>query len=132
MSEANKALSRRVSEEIFAQGNLDAVDEVYALNTGFAAGGFGTILGFDACADLSLAKTDSHDPVVAGEALTYTLIVTNDGPCDATEVVLTDTLPIGVTFSSASPGCGTAPARSRAVWANCPAAPTGRSRLGRR
>jgi uncharacterized repeat protein (TIGR01451 family) len=57
-------------------------------------------------ADLSLAKADSPDPVAAGEALTYTLTAANDGPSAAPEVVITDTLPAGVTFQSASTSQG--------------------------
>ena len=34
----------------------------------------------DAAADLSLTKTDSPDPVLVGEQLTYTLAVHNAGP----------------------------------------------------
>ncbi len=56
-------------------------------------------------ADLSVTKLDNPDPVMAGNDLTYTITVTNDGPNDATGVTLTDTLPSGVTFVSASPGC---------------------------
>ena len=59
------------------------------------------------CADLTLTKTDSPDPVTAGSTLTYTLSVTNNGPDDATDVTLTDTLPAGVTFDSATPDQGT-------------------------
>jgi uncharacterized repeat protein (TIGR01451 family) len=55
-------------------------------------------------ADLSLTKTDSADPVLAGTSLTYTVTVTNNGPDAATGVVVTDTLPAGVTFVSTS-GC---------------------------
>jgi len=66
-------------------------------------------------ADLSLAKVDSHDPAVAGTSLTYTLTVVNSGPSDATGVVVTDTLPFGVTFVSASPG--TTYDNSTGVWA---------------
>ena len=57
-------------------------------------------------ADLSLTKTDSPDPVLAGELLTYTLTVHNAGPRSATGVTLTDTLPAGVTFDSATPSQG--------------------------
>ena len=37
----------------------------------------------DPAADLSLTKTDSPDPVLAGELLTYTLAVQNAGPSSA-------------------------------------------------
>ena len=40
-----------------------------------------------------------------GRHLTYTLTVTNLGPASASSVTLTDTLPAGVDFVSASPGC---------------------------
>jgi uncharacterized repeat protein (TIGR01451 family) len=56
-------------------------------------------------ADLEISKADSPDPVTVGDNLTYTITVTNNGPDAATNVVVTDTLPSGVTFVSASPGC---------------------------
>lgn len=56
-------------------------------------------------ASLSIAKTDSSDPIAQGVNLTYTLTVTNRGPDDATGVVIEDTLPDGVSFVSASNGC---------------------------
>jgi uncharacterized repeat protein (TIGR01451 family) len=55
-------------------------------------------------ADLSLTKT-SQSKVDAGSALLYTLVVENQGPNTATGIVLEDTLPDGVTFSSASSTC---------------------------
>ncbi len=55
--------------------------------------------------DLSIVKSDDADPVIAGAALVYTLEVGNAGPSDATGVEVTDTLPAGVSFVSASPGC---------------------------
>ncbi|HXK30135.1 MAG TPA: SBBP repeat-containing protein, partial [Candidatus Binatia bacterium] len=58
------------------------------------------------CADLSVTKSDSPDPVRVGDDLTYTITVTNNGPNDATGVVLTDTLPAGVVLVSATPGAG--------------------------
>jgi uncharacterized repeat protein (TIGR01451 family) len=56
-------------------------------------------------ADLSISKTDSPDPVVQGNNLTYTIRVTNNGPLDATTVVVTDNLPKSsdVDFVSATP-----------------------------
>ncbi len=51
--------------------------------------------------DLSITKTDSTDPVLPGGSLTYTVAVVNDGPGEATGLIVTDTLPPGVTFVSA-------------------------------
>jgi uncharacterized repeat protein (TIGR01451 family) len=58
-------------------------------------------------ADLSLTKADSPDPVRVGEALTYTLTATNQGPSTATGMTLTDTLPASVTFRSVESSQGT-------------------------
>ena len=57
-------------------------------------------------ADLQLTKTASPAPVVAGDPLTYELTVSNLGPGPATLVELTDTLPAGVTYQSATPSGG--------------------------
>ena len=58
-------------------------------------------------ADLSIAITDSPDPVIAGEALTYSLTVTNSGPSAVDGIILTGTLPAGVTLKAASTAQGT-------------------------
>ena len=62
---------------------------------GVVAGGGGSPL-----ADLGIVKTDSPDPVRAGQNLTYTLVVTNRGPNDATGVTVTDPLPAAVSLVS--------------------------------
>ncbi len=49
-------------------------------------------------ADLSLTKTASPDPGLAGGTVTSTLTVQNAGPSAAADVVVTDELPDGVTF----------------------------------
>ncbi|MCB9436277.1 MAG: DUF11 domain-containing protein [Anaerolineales bacterium] len=61
--------------------------------------------------DLTVTKVESIDPVLAGSGagnLTYTITVTNNGPSDASGVVLSEvlTLPAGVTVDSAT-GSGT-------------------------
>lgn len=61
-----------------------------------------TVVAPTPIADLALTKSDSPDPVTAGNNLTYTLSVTNNGPNAAANVVVTDTLPAGVSFVSAS------------------------------
>jgi len=55
-------------------------------------------------ADLAVFKYDNPDPVAAGSTLTYTIVVTNYGPSDAQNVVITDTLSADTTVVSAS-GC---------------------------
>ncbi len=58
--------------------------------------------------DLVLEKTDAADPVALGESFQYTLTVTNNGPNQATDVVVTDNLPGGVSLDSTS-GCAEDP-----------------------
>jgi uncharacterized repeat protein (TIGR01451 family) len=53
-------------------------------------------------ADLSVTKTDSPDPVKAGQNLTYTITVRNNGPDAATGVTLTDQLPRNAGYGSSS------------------------------
>ncbi len=54
-----------------------------------------------ALADLSIEKDDEDDPVDLGDLIVYELIVTNDGPDIAPDVVVTDEEPDGVTFEEA-------------------------------
>ncbi|HDK7178900.1 TPA: DUF11 domain-containing protein [Clostridium botulinum] len=48
-------------------------------------------------ADVGVIKTGSSNPVMSGEPLTYTIDVSNLGPGDAQNVVLTDTIPPEIT-----------------------------------
>ena len=57
--------------------------------------------------DVSVVKTATPNAVYAGEQITYTLLIHNAGPATATSVVLSDTLPTGVSFVSASPAPAT-------------------------
>jgi len=65
-----------------------------------------TVTGVTPEADLNVVKTDSPDPIRAGDELTYTVTVTNDGPEESTDVVLTDMLPSNINFVSATPEQG--------------------------
>ena len=55
-----------------------------------------------ALVDIVVNQSDSPDPIAAGGILTYTIAVANNGPDDATGVVLTDTIPAGTTFVSST------------------------------
>lgn len=65
-----------------------------------------TIVVDSTMADLSIAQTDSPDPVEVGSLLTYSITINNQGPANATGVVVTDTLPANVDFVSAVPDQG--------------------------
>jgi len=59
-------------------------------------------------ADLAITKADAPDPVISGgPQLSYSIAVVNNGPGDATNVAVTDTLPAGVDFVSANATVGT-------------------------
>ncbi len=59
-----------------------------------------------AVADLSLDKTDSPDPLVAGTDITYTLQTHNAGPSTAPNVIIRDFLPDSVAVISVNGGVG--------------------------
>ena len=60
----------------------------------------------DLLPDLVLTKTVNADPAIFGDALVYTLVVTNEGTAVATGVVVEDMLPAGLNFVSAVPAAG--------------------------
>jgi uncharacterized repeat protein (TIGR01451 family) len=79
-----------------------AAGTLVILLLGFSAGA-GAVVG---ATDLVLTKSDNPDPVVKGSNLTYTIQVQNTGTNDASNVVVTDTLPGQVDFVSATPSQG--------------------------
>jgi uncharacterized repeat protein (TIGR01451 family) len=66
-------------------------------------------------ADLVTSKTVNNISPNEGEAVTYTLSVTNNGPDDATDVSLTDQLPLGVSYVSSIPSHGSYDS-STGIW----------------
>ncbi len=58
-------------------------------------------------ADLQVRKTVSNPTPNVGDTITFTVVVTNVGPDAATNVVLADLLPAGLTFVSDTPSQGT-------------------------
>ena len=60
-------------------------------------------------ADLAVAKSGPAT-VVAGTDMTYTIDVSNAGPANAVDVIVTDTIPAGTTYVSDTDSCVEAPA----------------------
>lgn len=88
--------------------SLYVADDLF-FNSGSIAQGWSLAItsssGLTPTADLSLSMSDSPDPAATGNDLTYTLTVTNHGPSAATDIVITNLLPPGVTFVSQSSSC---------------------------
>jgi uncharacterized repeat protein (TIGR01451 family) len=57
-------------------------------------------------ADLVVTKSIDDPSPNEGDTITYTVTLTNNGPCIATNIVITDSLPAGVTYSSNTPSQG--------------------------
>jgi uncharacterized repeat protein (TIGR01451 family)/CSLREA domain-containing protein len=55
--------------------------------------------------DLAIEKTDSPDPVMAGQELFYEIVVSNGGQATATGVTVTDTLPVDVEYIDNTDNC---------------------------
>lgn len=74
-------------------------------------------------ADLSLTKTHTGDSVVAGGQVSFQLAVHNAGPSDAAaDVIVTDTLPVGMTYVSSAGSawtCTAAPADASGQQVTC-------------
>jgi uncharacterized repeat protein (TIGR01451 family) len=62
--------------------------------------------------DLTIAITDSPDPVTMGSDFNYTITVTNNGPSEAAGVIIRDQLPSEVSFVSATPSQGSCSAEN--------------------
>ena len=66
-----------------------------------------TIEGTSASVDLIITKTTTVTALLVGQEFEYMVEVTNDGPSTATNVVVTDVLPMEFTLISASSSQGT-------------------------
>ncbi len=62
-----------------------------------------TSVGLATTADLSITNTASPNPVIAGNNITYTVVVRNNGAAAASTVAFSETIPVNTTFVSATP-----------------------------
>ena len=68
-------------------------------------------------ADLQITKTDAVVSAIAGDSVTYTLYVSNAGPSDAANVVVTDTWPVGFSRGVVTPSQGSCDTTNPDDWA---------------
>jgi uncharacterized repeat protein (TIGR01451 family) len=85
------------SGSLVNKADVSAIDEVYLLNNHDEVE-----TPITPKIDLTIDKSDSKDPVAPGEQFSYSLVIKNNGPSNATGVIVTDALPSHVTFVSAT------------------------------
>nr|WP_030397233.1 DUF11 domain-containing protein [Kitasatospora purpeofusca] len=72
-------------------------------------------------ANLTVSKTLLTNPVVPGQQIQWRVTVTNNGPSRARDVVVTDTVPTGVTGASMKADADNTPCPINSGTATCPA-----------
>ena len=88
-----------------------------------------TITTMETLANLAVGVTDTPDPALHGETITYIATVTNIGPAGATEVRLTNQVPAGVELISYSASRGTCTNIGGLIFCDIGAMPVGGSEL---
>ncbi len=78
---------------------------LYVVDSEGAVGADFTTVYVQPRAELALQKVALNDPALSGAPITYSLVVTNHGPSDATGVVVEDEISPDVNYISASDGC---------------------------
>jgi uncharacterized repeat protein (TIGR01451 family) len=66
-----------------------------------------TTVGLSTTADLSITNIDTPNPVIAGNNITYTVVVKNNGATAASTVAFSEAIPANTTFVSATPSPAT-------------------------
>jgi len=94
-----------VSQAIMLMGNGEPTNDGDADPNTNRTVDFG-FFGFDLVIDKQVNGIQGPVATIPGEELTYSIVVTNNGPSTANMVTFTDTLPVGVTFLSASKTTG--------------------------
>ncbi|MEH2271889.1 MAG: CARDB domain-containing protein [Nostoc sp.] len=77
----------------------NAANWTFASNTTLPTGSITVSGGAASQPDFTISQTDSPDPVIVGNPLTYTISVNNSGTANASGITVQYTLPNGVTFN---------------------------------
>ncbi len=107
--------SQQITVNVVGDTNVEP-NETFTVNlssqsanaTVATATGTGTIQNDDVVpnVDLAISKSAGAGPFFASRNITYAIGVTNNGPASATSVTVTDAVPPGTTFVSATPSQG--------------------------
>ncbi|RYE16789.1 MAG: DUF11 domain-containing protein [Sphingobacteriales bacterium] len=93
--------------KVTAQTEFDPVAANNADTTAITVGG---------SADLAITNTVSSGPYYTGQPVTYTVSVSNNGPGEATGVVISDLLPASLTYNSNNAPAGTSYNATTGEW----------------
>ena len=69
-----------------------------------------------AVSDRAIVKTVNNATPAAGTNVVFTLVATNNGPSDGTGIIVTDLLPSGYTYVSATPPAETTYTAATGIW----------------
>ena len=92
------------SEDINLDGDIDGASNIEEYKGGADPNDGGSI---PTSADLSVDMSAFPAAVFLGDSLIYNIIVRNNGPNDVNDVIVEDTLPVGMTLNSVIPSQGT-------------------------
>jgi uncharacterized repeat protein (TIGR01451 family) len=100
-----RQLMRENTDKIGPEPYVEGRNDRYGYGRVNAHRALAALTGEQETADLVLTKTTEDDQVRLREELEYTITVTNGGPAQATNVVVTDILPQEVILEEASEDC---------------------------
>ena len=95
VARVDSGLSAGVATNVAAVFSVDATDPATATTTTTVT----------TAAALVVSKSALNNPVYAGGTALYQIVVTNQGPSDAQNVVITDALPAGMTYAGGDGAC---------------------------
>ena len=91
---------------MFEPGNLDQLDEDLLIDPVGSEGGEDNNRSSGQFADLNLTKTVDNPRPQEGEPVTFTIMIHNSGPANATNIAVSELLPPGLRLEAVTPGRG--------------------------